>query len=193
MRFLVHRCVRNQVIFSVAGLLLFSFIVWGVAALYLRLSADPALDQGQASTHPRKTLEERKRDITSYLSRKYKKQSDMVRRYVDLAFEEADKHPDVDPELILAVMQKESSMGHMMRSRYGAEGAMQVVRRFHKEKMTKHESLMTPGVNVRVGAQILQEYITETGAIEHALVKYSGNARGYTEFVMRETKVLQAI
>ncbi len=80
-----------------------------------------------------------------------------------------------------------------MRSKYGAEGAMHVVRRFHPEKLSKKESLMTPGVNVRVGAQILQEYITETGAIEPALVKYSGKANGYAEFVMRETKVLQAI
>ncbi len=111
MRFLVHRCVRNQAIFLVAGLLLFLALTWGLTSIFQRVPVAPPADPSPVATPHRKSMEERKRDITSYLSRKYKKHSDMVRRYVDLAFQEADKHPDVDPELILAVMQKESSMG----------------------------------------------------------------------------------
>ena len=113
--------------------------------------------------------------------------------YVDTAFRESKKNPDVKPELILAIIQKESSLSHEIKNRYGAEGLMQVVRRYHREKLERKESLLNPKVNIRVGAQIMQEYISHHGALAPALVRYSGNAKGYADFVLREMAVLQDI
>lgn len=138
-------------------------------------------------------IESRKKAITYYLSAKYKKQADEVRRYVDLAWLEARKHRDVEPELILAVIQKESSLKPHASNKYGAKGLMQVVPRWHPEKLAKSESLLDPKVNIRVGSQILQEYVAQKGRLDVALVKYSGNAKGYAEFVLREAQVLKAI
>lgn len=135
----------------------------------------------------------RQEAITAYLASKYRQTPESVRNYVAYAWKEAARHNNVTPELILAVIQKESSMRPMQMSNYGAEGLMQVVRRWHPEKLSERESLMDDKVNIRVGAQILEEYIKREGVVSKALVKYSGNARGYSEFVIREAKVLESI
>lgn len=140
-----------------------------------------------------KSPEERKNAITDYLAHRHRQNKALVRHYVDLAFAEAQKHPDVEPELILAVIQKESSMGKRLRSAYGAVGVMQVVRRFHRDKLQQGESLLRPDVNIRVGSRILQAYIEEHGQLRTALARYSGNARGYADFVLREKNQLKAI
>ena len=137
--------------------------------------------------------EARKNAIAGYLAHRYRQNKARVRHYVDLAFAEARKHPDVEPELILAVIQKESSMGLRLRSAYGAVGIMQIVRRFHRDKLQQGESLLSPDVNIRVGSRILQDYIEEHGQLRTALARYSGNARGYADFVLREKKQLKAI
>ncbi|WP_060064920.1 transglycosylase SLT domain-containing protein [Burkholderia ubonensis] len=197
MQFLVKRCVRNQVILAASGLLLAAGLLYSfVWVLQTWTPPIPTTAQREVTgviEKPRKSVEQRKQAITSYLATRYKQHSKVVRSYVDLAWRESAKHPGVEPELILAVIQKESSLSAKASNSYGAQGLMQVVRRWHPEKVGHKESLMDPRVNIRVGAQILKQYIDEKGRIEPALVKYSGNASGYADFVMREKRVLQEI
>lgn len=138
-------------------------------------------------------VQSRKEAITEYLATKYKRSPMAVRKYVEYAWREAARHSHVTPELILAIMQKESSLRPTARSDYGAEGLMQVVPRFHPEKVSRGESLFNEEVNIRVGAQILQEYIAKEGHLTKALRKYSGNARDYSDFVLNEMKTLERI
>lgn len=136
----------------------------------------------------------RKENIAQYLTQKYKKPYPAVREIVELAWEESAKHPDVPPELVLAVIQKESSLNEKASSSYGAKGYMQVVSRFHKEKLKPRESLHDAEVNIRVGTQILQEYLAlKNGNLRAALKKYSGNAKGYADFIVSEIKTLKKI
>lgn len=136
----------------------------------------------------------RKAAISEFLADKFQKSPEEVRTYVELAFEESNKHPDVTPELILAVIQKESSLDPSARSFYGAVGLMQVVPRFHMARLSQSESLYDASVNIRVGAQILQEYISKAGGDIHAgLKKYSGNARGYGNKVLSYVGQLKEI
>lgn len=136
----------------------------------------------------------RKEAITEYLAAKYKKEPETVRTYVETAFVESSKHPDVTPELILAVIQKESSLNEDAVSGYGAQGLMQVVPRFHGEKLQAKESLYDAQVNIRVGAEVLQEYLSRTrGDLRRALRRYSGDARGYYDFVVNESTKLKDI
>jgi soluble lytic murein transglycosylase-like protein len=192
MQSLEKRCLRNQVIFAVGGLIIATVLLFSLVHV-LRSLAQPAQQQASVVEPPRRNVEERKRDITRYLAAKYRQHVQSVGSYVELAFKEAAKHPDVPPEMAIAIMTKESSLIATAKSNYGAEGLMQIVRRWHPEKLNKRESLLDPRVNVRVGTQILQEYIREKGDVEQALVKYSGKANGYADFVLRETAVLQAI
>lgn len=135
----------------------------------------------------------RKSAIASHLAALYRVPLERVQTYVELAWAESAKHPNVTPELILAVIQKESSLRPKAQSGYGAQGLMQIVRRWHPEKLTEAESLMEARVNIRVGATILQEYINKKGNLRDALVKYSGNASGYAEFVLHKSRELQMI
>jgi soluble lytic murein transglycosylase-like protein len=135
--------------------------------------------------------EARKQAQTKYLAQKWRQPTKTVRKYVNLAWAEADKRDGLEPELLIAVMQKESSLRPKVQSRYGAQGLMQVVPRWHREKLRPSESLFDPEVNIRVGADVLHEYLElAKGSLSEALRKYSGNARGYANTVMKESRKL---
>lgn len=126
-----------------------------------------------------------------YLAKKFKQHPTSIRKYIDLAWAEAEKREGIEPELLIAIMQKESAFRAKVQNRYGAQGLMQVVRRWHREKLSPSESLFDPEVNIRVGADILEEYIELAGgSLTKALVKYSGNARSYSSKVLKESRKL---
>ena len=204
MNFLVtNRFVRNQKTCAFAGLtlaagllVLFISIVQHWRPIILLDPAElesPEVGASAEPKRPKESVEQRKRAITLYLSEKYKVKRWLVRSYVDIAWRESAKHPGVEPELLLAVMQRESSLCPVVSNSYGAVGLMQVVRRWHPEKLGARESLKDPRVNIRVGAQILQDYIQEKGHLEPALVKYSGDAPGYAAFVLNARKILKSL
>jgi soluble lytic murein transglycosylase-like protein len=129
-----------------------------------------------------------------YLAKKLRKSPSTVRKYVNLAWEEADKRDGLEPELLIAIMQKESSLSPKVQSRYGAQGLMQVVRRWHRDKLRPSESLLDPEVNIRVGADILEEYLELAGgSLPEALDKYSGNPQGYANTVLKESRKLARV
>src|SRR5690606_38708735 len=98
------------------------------------------------------------------------------------------------PELLIAIMNKESTFRPKVQSRYGAQGLMQVVRRWHREKLEAGESLFDPAVNIRVGTDVLEEYLEwANGDLSKALAKYSGNARGYANTVITESQKLAQV
>src|SRR5690554_6695514 len=131
---------------------------------------------------------------TRYLAKKFKQAPTAIRKYVDLAWAEAEKREGIEPELLIAIMQKESSLRPKVQSRYGAQGLMQVVRRWHREKLDRSESLFDPEVNIRVGADILEEYLElADGSLTKALHKYSGNARGYPNKILKESRKLAQV
>lgn len=126
-----------------------------------------------------------------YLAKKFKQHPTAIRKYIDLAWAEAEKREGIEPELLIAIMQKESAFRAKVQNRYGAQGLMQVVRRWHREKLSPSESLFDPEVNIRVGADILEEYIELAGgSLTKALIKYSGNARSYSSKVLKESRKL---
>jgi hypothetical protein len=128
----------------------------------------------------------------NYLAKKFGQQPKAVRKFVDLAWAEAEKRDDtIKPELLIAIMQKESSLRPKIQNRYGAQGLMQVVRRWHREKLHASESLLDPAVYIRVGTDILEEYLASAdGNLVNALAKYSGRARGYSKKILKESQKL---
>lgn len=136
----------------------------------------------------------RKQAQIEYLAEKLGKPALAVQQYVHLAWAEARRRAGLSPELLIAIMHKESTFQPKVQSSYGAQGLMQVVRRWHREKLGKSESLFDPAVNVRVGADILEEYLESVGGdLSKALIKYSGNSRGYAKTVIGESRRLAQI
>ena len=83
----------------------------------------------------------------------------------------------VDPLLILAVMAVESRYNPVAESSMGAKGLMQVIPKFHADKLVEHGgegALLDPQVNIQIGAQILREYLRRFGETETALQMYAG-------------------
>ncbi len=83
----------------------------------------------------------------------------------------------VDPLLILAVMAVESRYNPVAESQVGAKGLMQVMPKFHLDKLSDHggeHAVLEPEVNIVVGARILREYLRRFGDTEAALQMYAG-------------------
>lgn len=105
-----------------------------------------------------------------------------------------------DPLLIVAIMAVESSFNPRAVSDMGAQGLMQVIPKYHQDKIGPNvgrNALFDPEVNVRVGTLVLHEGLQRYGSMQRALQYYNGalkdpNAR-YTRKVMALKKRLMTI
>ena len=114
--------------------------------------------------------------VAEFIAKRYRVAEDVVAEFVAIAYRAGAQHR-VDPLLILAVMAIESRYNPVAESVAGARGLMQVIPRYHPEKLEPHggeEALLTPEVNILVGAQILREYQRRFGDTETALQMYVG-------------------
>jgi soluble lytic murein transglycosylase-like protein len=85
-----------------------------------------------------------------------------------------------DPLLIVAIMAVESSFNHRAVSNMGALGLMQVIPRYHKDKIGPNRGrnvLFDPEVNVRVGTLVLHEGLQRYGSMQRALQYYNGSLK----------------
>ncbi len=153
--------------------------------------------QGLAALASPAPLTREQANLVDYLSDKYKTSSALVERIVRAAYKYA-AQSNLSPMLVLAIIEKESSLKPDAKSGYGAIGLMQVVPRYHAEKLpgdthAEHlASLKHPETNIRVGTQIVAEYVAEQGgSLERGLRKYSGNASAYLKKVLRFRRELE--
>lgn len=133
--------------------------------------------------------------LAAYIASTYRKPFKYAQAIVRTTFDVA-KQYSLPPSLLLAIMAKESSFEHSAISTYGATGLMQVVPRFHRGRLTSGESehsFQNPKTNIRVGADILNEYVLQEGSLDRALVKYSGNAATYVPRVKAYWRKLDAV
>lgn len=86
------------------------------------------------------------------------------------------KRQQIDPLLILSVIFAESRFNVRAASRYGARGLMQVVPRWHRDKINKR-NINDVQTNVEVGTQILEDCLVKhNDNLRKALRCYSGGA-----------------
>lgn len=86
------------------------------------------------------------------------------------------KAANLKPDLVLAVIEIESSFNRFAVSRVGAQGLMQVMP-FWKDEIGRPEDNLTDiETNLRYGCRILQYYLQkEQGHISSALARYNGS------------------
>jgi soluble lytic murein transglycosylase-like protein len=116
------------------------------------------------------------RAVTDFIAKRYRVANDAVSGFVAGAYR-AGTDWKVDPLLILAVMAVESRYNPVAESNVGAKGLMQVIPKFHQDKLQDvggESSLLDPQTNIQVGAQILREYLRRFGETETALQMYAG-------------------
>jgi soluble lytic murein transglycosylase-like protein len=154
-------------------------------------------------THAEKAMAGSKKQqefVTSWLSRRYRVAGDAANMLVSTAYLTANEMK-LDPLLILAVMAIESRFNPFAESPVGAQGLMQVMSKVHKEKfqeMGGTQAALNPVANIRVGSQILKEYVTRGGSVEAGLKSYVGAAAfdtdsGYGSRVLAEYQKLKLV
>ena len=120
--------------------------------------------------------EREQRALAEFIARRWRIADTAATSYVAIAYRAGTRH-HVDPVLILSVMAIESRYNPVAESVVGAKGLMQIIPKYHLEKLLDHggeEALLDPEVNIHVGAQILREYYRRLGDQQAALQKYAG-------------------
>ena len=160
------------------------------AAVALRATVPPGVNFSAGPIQP-PVLSPREREqkaVTEMLSKRYRVAQEAVGGFVAAAYR-VGKETSVDPLLILAVICIESRFNPVAESTFGAKGLMQIIPKFHKEKLVEHggdEALLDPEVNILVGAQVLREYIRRFGGTENALQAYAGAFEEPTSMYARQ-------
>jgi len=83
----------------------------------------------------------------------------------------------IDPLLVVAVIGVESGFNPFAESAMGAQGLMQIIPRWHKDKMPDgagDSPLLDPLINITVGVHVLEEAIRRGGGLVAGLQYYAG-------------------
>lgn len=138
--------------------------------------------------------------VTNWLAKRYRVASDAADMLVSAAYLTA-RDIKLDPLLILSVIAIESRFNPFAESPMGAQGLMQVMAKVHHDKFQELggiKAALNPVANIRVGSQILKEYVTRGGSVEAGLKSYVGaadmaNDGGYGIKVLSEYQNLKEV
>ncbi len=107
---------------------------------------------------------------------------------------------NLDPLLLIAVIGIESGFNPYAQSPMGAQGLMQVIPRFHLDKLPNDagkQAFLDPVINVHVGARILQEAIRRQGGLMEGLQYYGGVSydpdQAYANRVLTEKQRIEQV
>jgi soluble lytic murein transglycosylase-like protein len=131
-----------------------------------------------------------------YVKRRYRVSPEAVLPVFEVA-ETIGRERSIDPLLILAIIGVESGFNPFAESTMGARGLMQVIPRFHMDKLPKGKDarhLFDPAVNIHVGVLVLEEAIRRHGGLVAGLQSYAGSSdtkRRYANRVLNEKARLE--
>lgn len=123
--------------------------------------------------------------VVSYITGKYKNTSYQDALVIARSVQEESKKHNIDPTLILGLIENESSFKKNAISKYNAKGLMQVVPKWHLDTINKvvgknGGNLVTIENNIAIGTKILKSQLNKYGQIQRALQAYNGDHYGTT-------------
>ena len=150
-------------------------------------------DEISASEEPAEqstpALSPKMRGALDYVSKHYRVSNEALEP-IFAAAQSAGKELRLDPLLIIAVIGVESAFNPYSQSAVGATGLMQVVPRYHLDKLP--DDLDRSGF---LGAKVLRESISRSGGVENGLQQFGGAVndpdRRYSTKVLAEKKRLE--
>lgn len=83
------------------------------------------------------------------------------------------RHYDIKPTVALAVIATESRFNVRAQSKDGSMGLMQIIPRYHRDKIGK-SNILAADTNVKVGMRILSDCYQRTGSKKRALACFNG-------------------
>ena len=132
------------------------------------------IDTANAPSSP--SLSPKMRGALDYVAKRYRVSTEALEPIFATAQATA-KELRLDPLLIVAVIGVESGFNPFSQSVVGAKGLMQVVPRFHMDKLPEEadrSAFLDPVTNVQVGARVLHESIRRFGGVESGLQQFGG-------------------
>lgn len=162
-------------------------------------SGDKSSSQQDSNTAVGTHLEVPMRAALDHIARRYRVSENALVPIFETALE-AGRTYGIDPMLLIAVISIESRFNPYSQSTAGAQGLMQIIPRYYQDKVpagSGKNPFLNPVINVRVGAQILQETIHREGGLMAGLQVYGGSAsderQTYANKVMAEKRLLDQI
>jgi soluble lytic murein transglycosylase-like protein len=146
---------------------------------------------GPAEAAPRAQM------LANVVARRYRVAEGAAIDVVHAALREGHKH-GLDPMLILAVIAVESRFNPIAESEYGAVGLMQIVPRFHMDKIAAVgvPSMLLTEPNIAIGTRILKESIRRGGSDAAGLQLYNGTSddetQAYANRVLSERRRIES-
>jgi len=161
---------------------------------------EPQNTAERATATDLKDIPRKQAAVAAWLARKYRVAPEPIAALVAEAYVLSES-TQIKPHLLLAVMAIESSFHPYIQSQAGAQGLMQVMTEIHVKKYEKYGKLTAfdPLTNMRVGTQVLQEYIRmKGGVVEDGLLFYLGgdalqSDTGYVAKVLAEEARLDQV
>ncbi len=142
-------------------------------------------------------LNPRMRGALDYVSRRYRVSTEALQPIFATA-QVVGRELRLDPLLIIAVIGVESGFNPFSQSVVGAQGLMQVMPRFHMDKLPEEadqSAFLDPVTNVQVGAKVLKESIRRNGGVANGLQQFAGASndpdRRYSSKVLAEKQRLE--
>lgn len=136
--------------------------------------------------------------VANKISSKYNINLSLATNIVNVSYNEAKNH-NVDPLIVLSIIATESSFNPRAYNKSGATGLMQVIPRWHQDKIQKvgaQGQLYSINHNVKIGVMVLREYLNKyNGNLTLALQQYNGSlhdkSRRYTNKVISQNNWLK--
>ncbi len=138
---------------------------------------DDAASSGKAGGASGDGLSPRMRGALTYVAQRYKVSADAVRPVFEAA-QLVGQEKRIDPLLIVAIIGIESGFNPFAESAMGAKGLMQIIPRFHMDKVPgglDGRAFLDPVTNIQIGALVLQEAIQRRGGLAAGLQYYAGS------------------
>lgn len=165
----------------------------------LAVVAEPQAIERVSTVDPAE-LDRQQAAVAQWIARRYRVAPEPIGRLVQEAWQLGER-AGLDPTLILAVMAIESRFNPFAQSHMGAQGLMQVMTRVHDDKYEAFggtHAAFDPLANLRVGVQVLKDYVRRAGSVEAGLRWYAGAANlesdgGYVGKVLGEQQRLQLV
>ena len=127
---------------------------------------------------PVETLTPSMRGALDYVTRRYRVSQKALMPIFEAA-QTTGRERGLDPLLIVAIIGIESGFNPLAESAMGAQGLMQIIPRFHRDKLPEgagESPFLDPVTNVQVGVHVLQEAIRRRGGLIAGLQQYAGSS-----------------